>query len=144
MATLEIEGRIRQKLAKQSGQSAKGSWTKQDFVLEYQDGNFPAEVCFTAFGNDKVADLDKYQVGDPVKVAFNLRAREYNGRWYNDVRVWRITPAGQVTPTQQPANQTPQNHTQTPHPNYGVQPPQAPVPTIDDLPADDPSNDLPF
>ena len=87
---LEIEGRIKQKLAKQSGQGAKGSWTKQDFVLEYQDGNYPADVCLTAFGNDKVADLDKYQVGDSVKVAFNLRAREYNGRWYNDVRVWRI------------------------------------------------------
>ena len=92
---LEIEGRIKQKLAKQSGQGAKGSWTKQDFVLEYQDGNYPADVCLTAFGNDKVADLDKYQVGDSVKVAFNLRAREYNGRWYNDVRVWRIAPAGQ-------------------------------------------------
>ena len=108
---LEIEGRIKQKLAKQNGQGAKGSWTKQDFVLEYQDGNYPADVCFTAFGNDKVADLDKYQVGDSVKVAFNLRAREYNGRWYNDVRVWRITPAGQSAPAQQPAYQAPQHGT---------------------------------
>ena len=144
MAALEIEGRIRQKLARQNGQSAKGSWTKQDFVLEYQDGNYPAEVCFTAFGNDKVADLDKYQVGDSVKVAFNLRAREYNGRWYNDVRVWRITPAGQSSQAQQPAYQTPQNYSPAPQPNYGTQPQQAPAPTIDDLPADDPSNDLPF
>src|SRR5574344_738988 len=79
MAALEIEGKIRQKLAKQTGQSAKGAWTKQDFVVEYQDGNYPAEVCFTAFGNDKVADLDKYQAGDSVKVAFNLSARESNG-----------------------------------------------------------------
>ncbi len=134
---LEIEGRIRQKLAKQSGQGAKGSWTKQDFVLEYQDGNYPADVCLTAFGNDKVADLDKYQVGDAVKVAFNLRAREYNGRWYNDVRVWRITPDGQSAPARQQASQAPQ-------PNYGAQPQQAPAPTIDDIPADNQDNDLPF
>ena len=144
MAALEIEGRIRQKLAKQNGQSAKGAWTKQDFILEYQDGNYPAEVCLTAFGNDKVADLDKYQVGDAVKVAFNIRAREYNGRWYNDVRVWRITPAGQSAPAQQPAYQAPQNYTQAPQPNYGAQPQAAPAPTIDDLPSEDPSNDLPF
>ncbi len=134
---LEIEGRIKQKLAKQSGQGAKGSWTKQDFVLEYQDGNYPADVCLTAFGNDKVEDLDKYQVGDSVKVAFNLRAREYNGRWYNDVRVWRITPSGQGATTRQ-------NHAPAPQPNYGAQPQQAPAPTINDLPADDPSDDLPF
>ena len=95
MPSLELEGRISRKEAKQSGQSARGAWVKQDFILEYQDGNFPAEVCFTSFGNDKVAELDRFQVGDLVKVSFNLRAREYNGRWYNDVRVWRITPAGQ-------------------------------------------------
>ena len=141
---LEIEGRIKQKLAKQNGQSAKGGWTKQDFVLEYQDGNYPAEVCLTAFGNDKVADLDKYQVGDTVKVAFNLRAREYNGRWYNDVRVWRITPAGQAAPAQQGGYQAPQSYSPAPQPNYGAQPQQTPTPTIDDLPADDPGNDLPF
>ena len=137
MASLEIEGRIRQKLAKLNGQGAKGSWTKQDFILEYQDGNYPAEVCFTAFGNDKVADLDKYQVGDQVRVAFNLRAREYNGRWYNDVRVWRITSAGQQDSGPAPRNPEPQQ-------NYGVRPQAAPAPTIDDLPADDQGNDLPF
>ena len=141
---LELDGRIKQKLAKQNGQSAKGSWIKQDFILEYQDGNYPAEVCLTAFGNDKVADLDKYQIGDSVKVAFNLRAREYNGRWYNDVRVWRITPAGQPAQVQQSGYQAPQNHVQSSQPNYGAQPQQAPAPTIEDLPADDPSNDLPF
>lgn len=142
MAALEIEGKIRQKLAKQTGQSAKGAWTKQDFVVEYQDGNYPAEVCFTAFGNDKVADLDKYQTGDSVKVAFNLRAREYNGRWYNDVRVWRLSPAGQEAP--QSARQPQQSYGQAPQPGYGAQPQAAPAPTIDDLPADNPDNNLPF
>lgn len=111
-------------------------------MVEYQDGNYPAEVCFTAFGNDKVADLDKYQAGDSVKVAFNLRAREYNGRWYNDVRVWRLSPAGQEAP--QAARQPQQSYGPAPQPGYGAQPQAAPAPTIDDLPADNPDNDLPF
>ena len=101
--------------------------TKQDFILEYQDGSFPAQVCFTSFGTDKVAELDRFQVGDEVKVSFNLRAREYNGRWYNDVRVWRLSPAGQAASQPQP---------------YSA--PQAPAPSIDDMPAEDDSNDLPF
>lgn len=147
MATLEIEGRIAQKAAKQSGQSARGSWVKQDFILEYQDGSYTAQVCFTSFGNDKVAELDKFQVGDQVKVSFNLRAREFNGRWYNDVRVWRISPAGQVQQAPQAAYQpAPQpSYHQAPGQGYGAQPQQAPAPTLDDMPAeDDGSNDLPF
>ncbi|MGN0202637.1 MAG: DUF3127 domain-containing protein [Candidatus Cryptobacteroides sp.] len=130
MAALEMEGRIQQKLAPQKGQSARGTWVKQDFILEYQDGNFPATVCFTSFGEDKVAELEKFQVGDSVKVSFNLRAREYAGRWYNDIRVWRITPAGQGAGSYQ----------QRP----SAVPPAAPAPTIEDLPEDDPGNDLPF
>jgi len=133
MAALELEGRISRKEAKQSGQSARGPWVKQDFILEYQDGNYPAEVCFTSFGNDKVAELDKYQVGDEVKVSFNLRAREFNGRWYNDVRVWRISPAGQAS-APSPAR-----------PVAASAPEMAPAPSIDDMPAmEDESNDLPF
>ena len=125
MAALEIGGRIKQKLSRQSGQSARGAWEKQEFILEYQDGNYPADVMVTAFGSDKVADLDRYQVGDAVKVSFNLRAREYNGRWYNDVRLWKIAPAGQNAAQQPPVQ-------------------QAPAPTLDDMPADIPENDLPF
>ena len=45
MAALEIEGRIKLKLGRQSGQSARGGWTKQEFVLTYMDGNYPADIC---------------------------------------------------------------------------------------------------
>ena len=131
MAALELEGRISQKFAKQSGQSARGPWMKQDFILEFQDGSYTSEVCFTSFGNERVAELDRFQAGDEVKVSFNLRAREFNGRWYNDVRVWRISPA--VQPSQQPV--------QSPQPQLTQ---QAPPPSLDDMPAEDDSNDLPF
>ena len=136
---LELEGTIRQKLGVQSGMSSRGSWTKQEFVLEYPDGNFTSQVCMLAFGQDKVQELDKYQVGDRVKVSFNLKSREYNGRWYTDIQIWRIAPAGTVASAPAapvaPAAATVQ---QAPPPN------QAPAPSFDDMPADDPSDDLPF
>ena len=142
MANLEIEGKISLKLPVQSGQSARGLWERQDFVLEYQDGNFPTQVCFTAWGSDKVKDLGQFQVGDAVKVAFNVRGREYNGKWYNDLRVWKITPAGQGAP----AAAAPAPGNAPAAPSYGPAPVnQAPAPGLDDLPAAEPADDdLPF
>ena len=136
---LEIEGTLAQKLPVQSGNSARGPWAKQEFILEYPDGNFTAKVCFTVFGQDKVQDLAKYQVGDKVKLSFNLRSREYNGRWYNDLQIWKIAPAGAPQPAPAAAPAAAQPAPQAPAF------PQAPAPTFEDMPADTGGEeDLPF
>lgn len=141
---LEIEGTLFQKLPVQSGNSARGPWSKQEFVLEYPDGNYTAKACFMAWGVEKVQDLAKYQVGDKVKVSFNLKSREYNGRWYNDLQIWRLSPAGAAqqpaaAPTAAPA-QPAYRPESAPAPAY-----EAPAPTLDDMPGDDsPADDLPF
>ena len=127
---LELEGRIARKLPVQQGTSARGAWAKQEFIFEYQEGNFPSQICMNVWGDDKVRDLDKYQVGDKVKISFNLSSREYNGRWYTDVRAWRIEPAG--------APQAPQ-HAQPSQPA-----PAAPMPSADDFSASLTDEDLPF
>ena len=127
---MELEGRIARKLNVQTGTSARGAWSKQEFVLEYQEGNFPTQVCMNVWGEDKVRELDKYQVGDKVKISFNLSSREYNGRWYTDVRAWRIEPAG----AQQSAPAA-----------YGSAPVQSvPLPTADDMSSPLSEDDLPF
>lgn len=87
---LEIEGKIIRKLGVQSGTSARGEWSKQEFIVEYQEGNYPSQVCLSVWGPDKVKDLEKYQIGDKVKVSFNISSREYNNRWYTDLRAWKI------------------------------------------------------
>lgn len=119
MATaLEIEGKITHKLPVQSGQSARGQWSRQDFVLEFMDGSFPTSVCFSAWGQDKVQELDRYQVGDTVRVAFNVRGREYNGRWYNDLRIWRIAPDGASGAARETVSPAPAP-TEAPAPDFG-------------------------
>ena len=125
---LELDGRIARKLPVQQGTSARGAWAKQEFIFEYQEGNFPSQICMNVWGEDKVRDLDKYQVGDKVKIAFNLSSREYNGRWYTDVRAWRIEPAGQ----QAYAAAAP------------AAPAPAPMPSIDDMSTPLDEEDLPF
>lgn len=141
---LELEGTLRQKMGVQSGTSARGAWAKQEFILEFPDGNFTSQACFTAWGQEKVAELDKYQVGDRIKVSFNLKSREYNGRWYNDLQIWRLSPAGAAqqpaaAPAAAPA-QPAYRPESAPAPAY-----EAPAPTLDDMPGDDsPADDLPF
>ena len=131
---LELEGILRQKLGVQSGTSARGAWAKQEFILEFPDGNYTSQACFTAWGQEKVAELDKYQAGDKVKVSFNLKSREYNGRWYNDLQIWRIAPAAQAPAAPVAASAVPEA------PVY-----EAPAYTLEDLPADgDAADDLPF
>ena len=138
MAALEIEGKIKTKLTPRSGSSARGGWTSQDFVVEYQDGNYPADACITAFGDEKVRDLDRFQVGDAVKVSFNVRAREFNGRWYNDLRMWRISAPGAA-----PAAGASATAASGYVPAAGPAP-MAPPPSFDDMPAAGPEDDLPF
>ena len=131
---LELEGRIARKLGVQTGTSARGAWSKQEFVFEYQEGNFPSQVCMNVWGDDKVRELDKFQVGDKVKVSFNVSSREYNGRWYTDVRAWRIEPAVAA----QPAGYAPQAAYSAPVA------PSAPLPTADDMSSPLSDDDLPF
>ncbi len=121
MANLEIEGRIAQKLNVQSGRSARGEWSKQEFILEFQDGNFTSNAVFSVWGEDKVKDLEAYEIGRQVKVSFGISSREYNGRWYTDLRAWRIQVTGQEA--------------------VGT----VPAPTLNDMPDEQPdSDDLPF
>ena len=86
---LELTGKLLQKLSVQSGKSAKGDWSKQEFVLETQE-NYPRKVCLSVWGADKVAELGATAEGEILKVSFNLESRCFNERWYTDARAWRI------------------------------------------------------
>ncbi len=110
---LELEGKIIRKLNVQSGVSARGNWSKQEFIIEYQEGNFPSQACFNVWGEDKVKDLERFQIGDSVKVSFNISSREYNGRWYTDLRAWRLDSSGEAASAAAPAQAPTQPAAQT-------------------------------
>ncbi len=93
MANLEVEGRLVRKLPVVSGNSARGPWEKQEFLLEIQEGKFPSTVIFSVWGEDKVRELGSFSEGDTLRVSFNISSREYNGRWYTDLRAWRVENA---------------------------------------------------
>ena len=86
---MEITGKIIAVLPERGGVSKTGNeWKMQEYVLETHE-QFPKKLCFNVFGADKIAQFN-IQAGDELTVSFDINAREYNGRWYNDIRAWRV------------------------------------------------------
>lgn len=99
---MEITGKLIQLLPEVSGESARGPWVKGGFVIE-TEGDYPRKVAFVAFGEERVAMAKNIPMGSPVQVTFNPESREFNERWYTDLRASRIQP---FVPGQMPAAAT--------------------------------------
>ena len=127
---MDFELTVLQLLPVVTGQSARGEWKKQEVIFE-QPGEYSRKLC-VGFWNDRAVDAANLQPGDRVALSVNVESREYNGRWYNDIRAWRIETAGVPVPPYQAPGAAPSG--------------SAPLPTIDDMPADFGGNDddLPF
>ena len=91
VVALEVSGKIIEILEVKSGKSANGEWRKQEYVLE-TEAEYPKKVCFMAWG-DKI-DQFNIQQGETVAVSIDLESREYNGRWYTDVKAWKVSRHG--------------------------------------------------
>jgi hypothetical protein len=115
---LEITGKLIQKMELQSGTSRTGNlWQKQEFVIETME-QFPKKICANFWGeNTKI--LETLNIGEIITVSFGLESREFNGKWYTDVRAWRIDVPGMnpaqpsTLPQTQPYQPTPQQGTPT-------------------------------
>lgn len=91
----EVKGKLIQTLPIQSGVSKAGKeWSKQEFVIETTEDQFPKKICFTLFG-DKVSILNGISVGDEIDVAYNVESRDFNGKWYHNINAWKISPLKQ-------------------------------------------------
>ena len=87
--TMEITGKIIAVLPERGGVSKTGNeWKTQEYVIETHE-QYPKKVCFNVFGADKIAQFN-IQAGDEMTVSFDINAREYQGRWYNDIRAWKV------------------------------------------------------
>lgn len=109
---LNISGIVLNILPLQTGTSKAGNpWQKQDFILE-TGGQYPRKVCICLFGDN----VEKFplQVGQSVTASVDIESREFNARWYTDVRAWNVVYNGQqqgapapaptaTAPTAQPA-----------------------------------------
>ena len=120
---MEVEGKLIKKLDVRSGVSASGnSWSSQDFVIEIP-GQYPQLAVFNVYG-DRV-QLSQFNDGEYIKVSFDIRGREYQGKYYNTLNCWKIERPGvdgQNGGSQPGGTTAPQGGTTT------VQPPQPSAP----------------
>ena len=121
----EIEGKIIKIMDPVTGEGKNGSWKKQEFIFE-TDGEYPRKICIANW-NDKVSH-DLLKVGEKLNVSINIESREYNSRWYTDVKAWRLAKAETETPVSAP-------------PDYGNVPQDTQAPPEED---EGPMDDLPF
>lgn len=70
------------------------SFQAREFVIEVADGQYPQMVKFQLV-QDKCALVDDYSEGDTIEVEFDLRGREWNGKYFTNLQAWRISRAGE-------------------------------------------------
>lgn len=91
MAIYTTRGTLSWKGEFKFGTSQNGNrWQNQDFVIDVpgHNGSITKQVIRASF--DTVDELAKFKVGDKVEVSWTMFAREYNGRWFNNVELYEI------------------------------------------------------
>ena len=122
---MELEGKISVVMPAQSGtsQSSGNQWMSQEYVMSYYwfpNQTQPSNIVMRVFGEDRIKQFN-LQPNDEVKVRFHVEAHEYNGRWFNEIRIDAVkfvgnssyknpqqaaqAPAGQQAAAQEPQNQ---------------------------------------
>lgn len=107
---MNLKAKLIQVLPIVSGQGKNGEWKKLDFVVE-TDAQYPQKVCFSLW-NDKI-DESKLQIGKVLSIDFDPSSREYNGRWFTELRAWKIQLESEMA--EAPANYPPDQ--EYPYPN---------------------------
>jgi hypothetical protein len=76
----------------QDAQTFGSGFTKREMVVTVEDGKYPQDINLE-FVQDKINLLDNLRVGQQVTVTFDLRGREYNGRYFNNLQAWKVVAA---------------------------------------------------
>lgn len=85
---MEFQGKIIAVLPLAEGESKSGNkWKKQEYVIENHD-QYPRKMCFNLW-SDKI-DQFNIQLGEELNVFFDIDCREWNGKWFNDIRAWKV------------------------------------------------------
>ena len=127
---MELTGKIIAVMEPKGGVSARtgNQWKVQEFVLEVP-GQYVRHMLFSVFGEDRLNQFN-IQQGQDYTVSFDIDAREYNGRWFNDIRAFNVVPAAMAAAPESAAPFPPQQ--------------AAPFPPVQESAGESSTDDLPF
>lgn len=115
---MQLTAKLTQLLPIQIGTGKNGEWKKQDIIVE-TDGQYPKKVCISIWG-DKINE-SQLQIGKLLKIEFDIESREYNNKWYTELKAWKIEIA-----------------------NNSIQNPTENLPKIEDIESNNEDDILPF
>lgn len=121
--SFEVEGRLHKKF---DTENKTDTFQAREFVIEVSSGNYPQFVKFQLV-QDRCAMADQFEEGEQVKVHFDLRGREWNGKYFTNLNAWRLEKVDQSVPQQASAPVA-----------------DGSFPTADDEPTTETDDDLPF
>jgi len=101
---MNITAKLIELLPLQTGMSKNGQWRKQDIIVE-TDGQYPKKICISIWG-DKISEK-QLLIGNNLDIFFELESREFNGKWYTDVKAWKINLTEKTSdqkPTEKPVD----------------------------------------
>jgi len=84
---MQLTAKLTLLLPIQTGTDKNGEWKKQDIIVE-TDGQYPKKVYISILG-DKINE-SQLQIGNLLKIEFDIESREYNNKWYTDLKAWKI------------------------------------------------------
>ena len=87
---MQFTAKLIQVLPLQTGTGKNGAWKKQDIIVE-TEGQYPKKICVSVWG-DKI-DSNQLKPGNMLQIDFDIESREYNSRWYTDIKAWKIETA---------------------------------------------------
>lgn len=109
--------------------STGNEWKVQEYVVE-DHSQYPRKLCFEVFGAEKIEQFN-IQMGEELTVSFDIDARQWQDRWFNSIRAWKVERINNATP----------------EPNAPLPPPPVAVPAPTEAPeflAGGAKEDLPF
>lgn len=97
---LQLEGTVKQVNPLETGEGKSGTWKKRGFVLAFKDGNYDKSVYIEGM-SDKADQIGHLVIGQQIRVYWNVESREYNGKFYTNLSMWKYEQIGatQATPT---------------------------------------------
>ncbi len=125
---LQIQGTLKVKFEEQK---VSERFRKRDFVIQDNSSQYPQLITFQLV-QDRCSLIDPFNVGDEVRVNFNLRGREWKSpqgetKYFNTIEAWKIE---NVNAAQQ-------------NPNAGMGTPMS-TPEVTTFSSSGESDDLPF
>jgi hypothetical protein len=120
--SFEIQAKLHKKF---DTEQKTDSFKAREFVLHVEEGNYPQYIKFQ-LTQDRCEMIDEYEEGEEMKVHFDLRGREWNGKYFTNLNAWRISK--------------PEAAASSPNETF----PDDPFPTTDDAPKSEDFDDLPF